>query len=347
MVRPHRGALVLCLFSVALALFALASGVDSPASPSATVARGRAPYPKPCRLGTEPGIGGNCLLDEAFEPCPSVSGAGCAPVGGGVVGRPIASHFTITVSPSVVAVGETLNVTLTSALPPCTADMVAKGTLCWYQAFLGDPRRVARYLPLGYNSEFNPPILRFDPSCSAPEGPSSQPQGPLPRFPTRLTCTATVLAPFGPQQLLTDHYMIVGATINISGSGITNAGGDFLETAVGLSNHRMTPAGRLTIGRIAFDVDSYNLAPQPGRADRLLTVIKDLDATSPGIAEDLRKSTVFATARLDVYKPGTRHVSSSFTFRRVEMLNYSVEGSSAPTETVTLDAFIKSFTRHR
>jgi Carboxypeptidase regulatory-like domain/Type VI secretion system effector, Hcp len=221
MLMSHRGARVVgCSLWVALGLFALAPSPASPASPRAGVAAHRKPLPRKCAIGTDPMLGGNCVLNEGYEPCPSAN-AGCVRLGE-VSAKPIASDFKIAVSPSVVSVGGSLNVTLITSLPKCADPLPADSPLCWSDVTFGDPRQRQSYLPLDYNGAFNPPLLRFPSACVNPGAP--------------LSCTATVLRQFGPLRLLTDHYMIAGAQVGIDGAGSTEA--DYVEAAVGVSSAR-------------------------------------------------------------------------------------------------------------
>jgi Type VI secretion system effector, Hcp len=213
-----RGALIF----VALGVLSAAVWVSPAAavSPVAGVAKGRAPFPKRCPLGTSPSLPGNCLLNEGFDPCPSSTGAGCVRLGGGVLGKPVASEFRIAVSPSVTSVGRSLTVSLSTSLPRCTPALMNSNTRCWSQISFGDPRQRSEYLPLNYSAVFNPPLVRFPVSCQQIAGP--------------MTCTGLVLRSFGPRTILFDHWMIVGAQIGIAGGGSASASGDYLETAVGL-----------------------------------------------------------------------------------------------------------------
>jgi type VI secretion system (T6SS) effector Hcp len=214
--RGWRRALVIVALGVLLAAVCAAAAA---ASPAAGVAK-RAPFPKRCPVGTSPSVPGNCLLNEGFDSCPSSTGAGCVRLGN-TAGKPIASEFRISVSPSVVSVGRSLTVSLSTSMPRCTPALMNSNTRCWAEIFFGDPRQRLEYLPLNYSAIFNPPLVRFPTSC----------QG----FTAGLTCTGLVHS-FGSPRILFDHWMIVGALIKIGGRPAAG----YIETAVGL-----TPATRV------------------------------------------------------------------------------------------------------
>jgi hypothetical protein len=111
-----------------------------------------------------------------------------------------------------------------------------------------------------------------------------------------------------------------------------------------------TPAGHVTIASASttsvraavpvasFDALSVSLSQQKGSAPEV-TVRRNLDSLSSKLMAATVKGTIFATATINVYKPGSTTVGSTLKLTSVQLTHFqtiNIQGGAAPVEEITM-----------
>jgi hypothetical protein len=206
------------LLALACAALSLVPTASSSAGPAPARAASRAatfpPYPAKCPLSTRFFYGANCLVNEGLRPCVGPKVPGCMAVtagpgsGWGYFIPRANDNLRISASTTTVPIGGSVTVTASVAAPVCTYALLnaAGHPRCWDGlSFAGS----TYYVPTGYNGEFTAPRISFQPSCSV-EGERSR-VNPM-------SCTATVLPPFG-LRVLSGHYIVVVMEVQVNNDG--------------------------------------------------------------------------------------------------------------------------------
>lgn len=178
---------------------------------------------------------GNCLLDEGWSNiCPVPANCKITGLGGNGAFRPVPAQTTLSVSQLTVSLGSTFTLKASVAAPRCTFQTSNLEKRCWPELYFGER---PRYLPQNYSSAYNPPLVRYNHPCSVIPWYSSY---------KSTACPVTLIRGFGPERILTDHYMVVWVEDDISEGGTQGAGEiDIVEVALGFGPQHTcgTPGG--------------------------------------------------------------------------------------------------------
>ncbi len=162
-------------------------------------------------------------------------------------------NLRISTSTMTVPIGGSVTVHASIAAPVCTYALVNSPGQhrCWDNLTFAGSRA---YVPTNYSGEFTPPILSFSPYCSV-EGESAR-ANPM-------SCTATVLPPFG-LRVLPGHYIVVVVEVEVNGPGpLDELDVDEVALKIGPAPPCMGPPGAAAEVPGGTGTARGNLAPAP------------------------------------------------------------------------------------